>query len=323
MSNAHDRLAAIQRRGATAYPGTALAGSHGRVTRRVRRDRTVRAGVTTLAGAGVLGAGTFGVMQLQGADAVAPMGTPSASVTGEESTSPAPSASLPNDEVLDILPGASTEEAIRRLAVAYDVHPDAVREVVVAALPPEAEGDPEGWLAAGRYGSDSALLGTLEAQAAALVDATELTLETNGVPRDRWQEVLTIASLIEKETTFDDDMPRVATVIANRLDMSMRLELDSSVRFALGNAATDSDFLTGEEREVDSAYNTYANPGLTPGPIAVPSREAIEAANNPADGEWLYFVTVNPDTGEMKFAEDFESHQANVALLQEWVQENS
>ncbi|MFV0285901.1 MAG: hypothetical protein ACK5IM_05845, partial [Demequina sp.] len=95
MSTAREQFAAIARDGAARFSGTALADNYAGVTRRVRRDRGVRAGVTTLAGVGVVGAGTFGILQLRGADATVLPATPSPSVS--ESVAPSPS-SEPSDE---------------------------------------------------------------------------------------------------------------------------------------------------------------------------------------------------------------------------------
>ncbi|MFN3865975.1 MAG: endolytic transglycosylase MltG [Demequina sp.] len=324
MSTAREELATIQHRGAAAYAGTPLASGHGRVTRRVRRDRAVRAGVASLAGVGLIGAGTFGALQLRGPDALAPMGTPSPSSSSAES--PTPSRTLPEGGVIEVEPGERADAIVERLADAYDVDIETAREAVVFALPPEAGGEPEGWLAAGAHATwaefGTATRGTLTQQASSLSRGTEEVFLMNGVPRAQWQDLVTVASLVEQETRRPEDMPRVARVLLNRLDAGMRLELDSTVRYALGDDGDESPFTTAEDRNVDSAYNTYTNPGLPPGPIATPSREAIEAAISPADGEWMFFVTVNPDTGEARFAEDFEQHQENVLLLQEWAQEN-
>ena len=76
---------------------------------------------------------------------------------------------------------------------------------------------------------------------------------------------------------------------------------------------------TAEERASDDPYNTYKHPGLPPGPINSPSRGAVDAAQNPADGDWQYFVATNPDTGETAFAETYSEHQRNVEKYREWL----
>jgi UPF0755 protein len=113
-------------------------------------------------------------------------------------------------------------------------------------------------------------------------------------------DVLIVASIIEREVRNPDDGPKVARVLYNRLDKGMKLGLDSTVIYA-GNLKTNT--TTPEDRANPSPYNTYLHKGLPPGPISAPGKAALEAAANPADGKWLYFVTVNFDTGETKFAE--------------------
>ncbi|HLS46033.1 MAG TPA: endolytic transglycosylase MltG, partial [Ornithinicoccus sp.] len=76
------------------------------------------------------------------------------------------------------------------------------------------------------------------------------------------------------------------------------------------------------QRQNDSPYNTYVHEGLPPGPINSPGEAAIRAAMEPAPGDWLYFVTVNPSTGETKFAETWEEHQVNVGEFQDWCADN-
>ena len=119
-----------------------------------------------------------------------------------------------------------------------------------------------------------------------------------------------------------DDMPKVARVIYNRLENPGtagtigRLELDATVNYAHGRdlgART-----TAEDRQIDSPYNTYQVAGLPPGPIESPGDAAMQAAANPADGDWYYYVTVNLKTGETKFAETPEEHAQNVQELNEY-----
>lgn len=129
-------------------------------------------------------------------------------------------------------------------------------------------------------------------------------------------DLVTIASLVQAEApagSFD----KVARVVYNREDANMALQFDSTVHYAIGDTGGDV-FTTPEERETDSPYNTYLYPGLPPGPIGSPGEEALEAALAPADGDWLYFVTVNLETGETLFADDLAEHNANVAKLREY-----
>jgi UPF0755 protein len=120
-------------------------------------------------------------------------------------------------------------------------------------------------------------------------------------------EVLTIASLVEKEA-ITPDMPAVARVIYNRLGNGRRLELDSMVNYPLDLQALRT---TEEDRARPGPYNSYAVAGLPPTPIAAPGREAIAAALEPEQGPWMYFVRCQTD-GTSCFAESFADHAANV-----------
>lgn len=134
-------------------------------------------------------------------------------------------------------------------------------------------------------------------------------------------ELVTIASIVEGEVFNEGDRAKVARVIYNRLDDGMPLQMDSTVKYVHGidGKVTTSD----QERASDNPYNTYVHTGLPPGPIGAPGRAALEAAAHPDDGPWLYFVAVDLETGETKFAETFEEHSRNVAQFQQWCQANA
>jgi UPF0755 protein len=95
----------------------------------------------------------------------------------------------------------------------------------------------------------------------------------------------------------------------------MPLQLDSTVSFISRRRGVTT---TDAERASKSPYNTYLVEGLPPGPIDSPGLAAMQAALNPTPGPWLYFVAVNPDTGETRFAVDASGHDANVKLFQKW-----
>ncbi|MDT0442785.1 endolytic transglycosylase MltG [Streptomyces johnsoniae] len=178
-------------------------------------------------------------------------------------------------------------------------------------LPDWAEGDPEGFLFPARYdvGADTAPEEVLRAMVdRAEAEFSEVDLESQAAeigftPR----EVLIIASLIEAEGQSDEEFVRVSRVIHNRLDDNTRLEFDSTINYAMGRSELQT---TIEDTEYDSPYNTYVEFGLPPGPIDNPGHEAIEAALNPADGPWLYFVTVRE--GDTRFTDDYQEHLRNV-----------
>ena len=132
-------------------------------------------------------------------------------------------------------------------------------------------------------------------------------------------EVLIVASIIEKEVNRPEDRPKVARVIYNRLAEDMRLQMDSTVTYAENLTGTTT---SKKQRKSRSPYNTYRHKGLPPGPISAPGKAALQAAAQPEKGKWLYFVTVNLDTGETKFANTIEDHQKLVAEFRAWCRAN-
>lgn len=127
--------------------------------------------------------------------------------------------------------------------------------------------------------------------------------------------IMIIASMIQAEG-HPADYAKVARVIYNRLDAGMPLQLDSTVAYGLGITQIS---LTADQLKSDTPYNTYVNKGLPPTPINSPGTAAIEAALAPAKGRWLYFVTVNPDTGETRFARNYQKFLRDKAVLQEYL----
>jgi UPF0755 protein len=138
-------------------------------------------------------------------------------------------------------------------------------------------------------------------------------------------EVMIIASLIQSEG-HPEDFDKVARVIYNRLDEDTwggtygYLQLDATVNYVL--KSSEINLPTDTIQNTDSPYNTYLYPGLPPTPINSPGEDAMDAALNPADGDWLYYVTVNPDSGETKFTADYEEFLSFRAELEKWYAEN-
>ena len=198
----------------------------------------------------------------------------------------------------------------------------AAKDAEAIGLPKEADGDVEGWLFPSTYEFEDKA--TAEQQLKAMVGQTVEVLKETGVPRDEWQRTLTIASIVEGEVNGDADRAKVARVILNRLDEGPPnyglLQMDSTVHFVAqerGKAGT-----TDEQRASDSPYNTYRVQGLPPGPIGNPGAASIEAAAAPAKGDWHFFVTVDPSTGETKFAKTQAEHDRNVQEFQAWCSAN-
>jgi UPF0755 protein len=130
-------------------------------------------------------------------------------------------------------------------------------------------------------------------------------------------EVLIVASIIEREVNKEEYRAKVARVLYNRLDKGMKLSLDSTVIYA---EDLKTNTTTKEDRASKSKYNTYRRKGLPPGPISAPGKAALEAAANPDKGKWQYFVTVNFDTGETKFAENQADFEKIRLEFQTWCQ---
>lgn len=122
-------------------------------------------------------------------------------------------------------------------------------------------------------------------------------------------QVLTIASLVEREAKLAEEQPTVASVIYNRLAEPMRLQIDATVLYARDGGSGP---LTQSDLALQSPWNTYASDGLPPTPIAAPGRRAIRAAANPDDTDYLYYVVNDLDTGSHAFAETKAQHDANV-----------
>jgi UPF0755 protein len=119
------------------------------------------------------------------------------------------------------------------------------------------------------------------------------------------QDVVTLASIVEREALLDEERPLVASVFYNRLARGMRLESCATVIYALGG---DVDRLTIQDLKVDSPYNTYIHAGLPPGPICSPGRASLMAALDPAETDYLFFVS-NGD-GSHTFTKTLRGHLA-------------
>ncbi len=126
-------------------------------------------------------------------------------------------------------------------------------------------------------------------------------------PKSTLHDVITIASLVEREAKVPTEQPLIAGVLYNRLRRGWRLEVDATVLYALGRHKTT---VTYEDLKIDSPYNTYRYAGLPPGPIASPGLAAIEAALTPAKTDYLFYVA-RPD-GTHEFSKTFAEHLAAV-----------
>jgi len=124
-------------------------------------------------------------------------------------------------------------------------------------------------------------------------------------------EIVTIASLIEREAKHDEDRPLIASVIENRLDLGMALQIDATIQYAKGVSGNWwAPVTVSEYQSVRSPYNTYLRPGLPPGPIANPGIDALEAAVSPASTDYLYYIA--DQNGINRYASTLEGHNENI-----------
>ncbi|WP_062311665.1 endolytic transglycosylase MltG [Demequina rhizosphaerae] len=194
---------------------------------------------------------------------------------------------------------------------------EAAENTDALGLPEEANGNLEGWLFPSTYEFNPGV--TPQEVMSKMIQQTITVLDKYDVAVEDRERVLTVASLVEREAKLDEDRAQIASVIYNRLDIDMKLELDSTVKYL---TQTEGVWTSDDERATDSPYNTYMYAGLPPGPISGPGEASIKAAVKPADTNYLFFVTVNLDTGETKYASEYADHLANVQELQEWVAAN-
>jgi UPF0755 protein len=245
---------------------------------------------------------------------------------------------LPAEAALDILidpsnmvqsavtlrEGLTVAETIQVLAQQTDFsaqqYKKALRRPAALGLPPYAEGNAEGYLFPATYqiqpnATPRSILTLMVDRFHEAAESLDLVAEAKNLgvsPHD----VMTVASLVQAEARFDKDFAKVSRVIYNRLDEPMPLQFDSTVHYAVGKDGGVG--TSDDDRSSDSEYNTYKHSGLPPTPIMAPGEQAIEAALNPADGPWLYFVTTNPDTGVTKFAESYDEHLRNKEEFDAW-----
>jgi UPF0755 protein len=229
------------------------------------------------------------------------------------------------EETVAVAEGLTTAETLKRLAQQTDFSAKAYRAAAEKpaklGLPKYAGGNLEGYLFPATYPfpptvkADDVLRVMVQRFEEA---AGNLNLEAGASKRGYTPaEVVTVASLVQAEAKREADFPKVATVIYNRLDQGQPLQLDSTVQYASGGTEV---FTSNEERQNPSAYNTYQQQGLPPGPIDAPGEQALEAALKPARGNWTYFVTVNLRTGKTLFTDDYQVHLGNVQKLRTYCQ---
>ena len=226
----------------------------------------------------------------------------------------------PNIYVLGVLPGYTIAEVANQLGAL----PGNLSQGFVAAsksgavtspFEPSGTNNLEGLLGTGNFQilpgeTDQQLLSQMvsrfnqQAAAAGLNAASAAKLGMTPY------QLVTVASIVQKEGYYDKNMPNVARVIYNRVAAGMALAMTSTVLYSLGQ---DGGTVTSADRKLDTPYNTYLNTGLTPTPICLSSPAALAAAASPPAGPWLYFVVVQKD-GTEAFATTYQQQLANEQL---------
>jgi len=193
----------------------------------------------------------------------------------------------------------------------------AAADVASFGLPAEAT-TLEGFIYPATYTFDPGV--TASAVLTRLVNESLAALDSLGVPvEDRWHTIV-MASIIQRESGSPENDYKVSRVFQNRIDQGMTLGSDVTTCYGAGLVGKDCIYIT--QAQLDDAtnlYNTRLLPGLPIGPISNPSKTAMDAARNPADGPWLFFVTVNLQTGETVFSETSAEHDAAAAQYEEWL----
>ena len=200
----------------------------------------------------------------------------------------------------------------RGLGRASDFVAAARNGALIQAIDPRAR-DLEGYLFPDTYSLPRTTTAAqlVERMVAAFQKVLTLDLREQAAARGlSVRELVTLASLVEKETARSEERALVSAVYHNRLRIKMALYCDPTVIYALERVGRFSGDLTREDLQFDSPYNTYRYAGLPPGPIAAPGRASLEAAANPADASYLYFVSRND--GSHVFANTLDEHNRNV-----------
>jgi UPF0755 protein len=215
----------------------------------------------------------------------------------------------------------TVEQLVKQTQISQDDFESALADA--SLLPPEADGEFEGWLFPSSYELDYDV--TAKDVLRAMIEETKSTLTDLGVAQADWEIVLNKASIVQDEV-IEQDMPKAAAVLENRLAIDMPLGVDSSVAYGVckreGRCEYGTELLQSDLDDASNPYNLRILLGLPPTPTSNPGEAAIKAVLNPAEGDWLYFVTVNLDTGETVFAETEEEFEVAKSQYKQYCVEN-
>ncbi|MEJ2447307.1 MAG: endolytic transglycosylase MltG [Anaerolineales bacterium] len=218
----------------------------------------------------------------------------------------------PSQTTVSVLPGWRAEEiSATFLGIGLELDPDEFLQIV------ESEGR-EGYLFPGSYPVER------EISAGELVDLlyqtflSQITPEMESQLQDQGlsiHQAVILASIIERETVVEEEMPQIASVFLNRLRADMNLAADPTIQYALGYNQQQGTWWTNplslEDLKLPSSYNTYENPGLPPGPICNPGLAALQSVAQPAETDFFYFRALCDGTGRHAFTRTFEEHLQN------------
>lgn len=215
---------------------------------------------------------------------------------------------------LRLVEGQRLQEWLAQLRAApyikHTLSDDKLATVAAALSLPEQ--DVEGWLFPDTYAytantTDVALLKRANERMVKLVD-NQWQGKMDGLPYKDKNDLVTMASIVEKETALSDERSKVASVFINRLRVGMRLQTDPTVIYGMGDSYKGT--LTRKDLDTPTPYNTYVIAGMPPGPIAMPSKASLEAAAHPVNTDFLYFVA--DGKGGHTFTTNLASHNRAV-----------
>nr|WP_113868015.1 endolytic transglycosylase MltG [Brenneria salicis]NMN91246.1 UPF0755 protein [Brenneria salicis ATCC 15712 = DSM 30166]RBP60423.1 UPF0755 protein [Brenneria salicis ATCC 15712 = DSM 30166]RLM30054.1 cell division protein YceG [Brenneria salicis ATCC 15712 = DSM 30166] len=204
--------------------------------------------------------------------------------------------------------------------IKHELHDKSMQEVAID-LGIKDTPNPEGWFYPDTYlytanTTDRALLQRAHQRMKNTIDEVWQGKE-DGLPYKTPDELLTMASIIEKETAVSEERPQVASVFVNRLRIGMRLQTDPTVIYGMGEAYTGT--ITRKALDTPTPYNTYIISGLPPTPIAMPGRASLEAAAHPAKTSYLYFVA--DGKGGHRFTTNLADHNRAVRVYRSALKE--
>ena len=210
----------------------------------------------------------------------------------------------PRELWVTIPEGLRREEIAAKFANSLGKDEEFVKDFLAASSGLEGQLFPDTYLfpkTASASGVINKMNRTFESKTSVLTNTTSLSE----------RQLITLASLIERETKTDEERPVVAGILINRLDIGMALQVDASAQYAVGNSDNWWPVLNREDLKINSPYNTYKFPGLPPSPIANPGLSSLKAAFSPTDSEYLYYL--HDPKGQIHYARTLEEHNANVS----------